>query len=544
MPQNPALFRADEISASSQLAAILEASDDGVISLDTQGIITSWSRSAARIFGYQPQEIIGQSFAIISSCEVQELTRGETIAPFETVCTQKNGSQLDARISCAPLRDSGETNSGALILIRDITLSKQVERAARETETGSHLRAVVLETANRIALNILSSRVGSEALRHIADAARVLASARYAALGVADADGNGLKDFITVGLTPEEEAAIGPLPRGEGVLGLLLNRTQPLRMDKISSHPASVGFPRNHPPMDSFLGVPIRRGEVVLGSLYLTNKQGGGSFTEADQTAVQALADHAAVAIHHADLLGRQRTLVSSLLSAQEEERRAMAYDLHDGLTQYIMASHAHLEAFKRATSSGREDKAARELEQGLKYLKEAVMESRRQVNGLRLLALDDLGLTGALDQLLREEKERAGWESAEFLHNIGNSRFDRMLETGIYRIAQEALTNARRHATTSKIEVRLMLEKGRSGSSQILLAVRDWGQGFVPSDCIGAPGHVGLQGIIERAHLLGATFEIDSKPGNGTMICTRFYPASVPGETEIESKSEVGEKI
>jgi PAS domain S-box-containing protein len=544
MSQTSALHQADEISASSQLAAILEATDDGVISLDAQGIITSWSRSAAQIFGYEPQEIIGQSLAIISLCEIKELTRNETVAPFETICARKDGSHLDARISCATLHNGNETNSGAMILIRDITLSKQTERAARETETGTHQRAVVLETANRIALDILSSRVGAEALRHIADAARVLASARYAALGVADSDGNGLKDFITVGLTPEEEAAIGPLPRGHGVLGLLLNRTEPLRMDKISSHPASVGFPSNHPPMDSFLGVPIRRGQVVLGSLYLTNKQGGGSFTEADETAVQALGDHAAVAIHHADLLGRQRTLVSSLLSAQEEERRAMAYDLHDGLTQYIMASHAHLEAFKRASSAGREEKAARELEQGLKYLKEAVMESRRQVNGLRLLALDDLGLTGALDQLLREEKERAVWESAEFLHNIGNSRFDRMLETGIYRIAQEALTNARRHAATSKIQVRLMLEKGRSGRSQILLAVRDWGQGFVPSDCIGAPGHVGLQGIIERAHLLGATFELDSKPGHGTMLCTRFYPAAPQSEPEVESTEEAGEKI
>jgi signal transduction histidine kinase len=76
------------------------------------------------------------------------------------------------------------------------------------------------------------------------------------------------------------------------------------------------------------------------------------------------------------------------------------------------------------------------------------------------------------------------------------------------------------------------------------LLAVRDWGQGFVPSYCIGAPGHVGLQGIIERAHLLGATFEINSKPGNGTMICARFYPAAPQSETEVKSKDEAEGKI
>ena len=138
---------------------------------------------------------------------------------------------------------------------------------------------------------------------------------------------------------------------------MLLNRTEPLRVDVLAEHPLSVGFPPNHPPMDSFLGVPIRHGDTVLGSLYLTNKEGGGEFTEADEIAVQAIGAHAAVAIHHLHLLARQRALVSGLIAAQEEERRAVAYDLHDGLTQYIMASHAHLEAFRHAHETGKKKK-------------------------------------------------------------------------------------------------------------------------------------------------------------------------------------------
>src|ERR1041385_3868619 len=197
-------------------------------------------------------------------------------------------------------------------------------------------RVRVLEVARKVALDILSSQTGVEALRHIAEAARDLAGAQYAALGVARLDGRGLAEFVTVGLTTPEESAIGPRPTGMGVLGMLLKRREAIRIDRLGDHESSVGFPPNHPKMDSFLGVPIRRGESILGSLYLTNKIGGGSFTEADQAAVEELGAQAAIAVHTLQMLSRQRKMVGGLITAQEEERRAVAYDLHDGLTQYV----------------------------------------------------------------------------------------------------------------------------------------------------------------------------------------------------------------
>src|SRR5689334_6762319 len=121
-------------------------------------------------------------------------------------------------------------------------------------------KARVLEVARKVALDILSSQTGVEALRHIAEAAKDLAGAQYAALGVARLDGRGLAEFVTVGLSHPEEAAIGPRPDGRGILGLLLKRREPLRIDRLGEHDASVGFPPNHPEMNSFLGVPIRRG--------------------------------------------------------------------------------------------------------------------------------------------------------------------------------------------------------------------------------------------------------------------------------------------
>lgn len=391
---------------------------------------------------------------------------------------------------------------------------------------------IVLDTANQVALNILASRTGVEALQHIVEAARTLANARYAALGVARTDGQGLLEFITAGLTPEAEAAIGSRPKGLGILRLLLTRTEPLRIDTLGDHPHSIGFPPNHPAMKSFLGVPIRRGETVVGSLYLTEKETGGAFTEEDEIAVQALGSYAAVAIYHLHLMTRQRTLLSRLLAAQEEERRAVAYDLHDGLTQYVMASHAHFEAFRHAQSSGNEDKAKREFDQGQCYLKEAVTESRRLINGLRSLALDDLGLAGALEQLVMENKNGAGWEDVEFLHNIANRRYHKTLETTVYRVGQEALTNVRKHARAHRVRLTVLEEKERADMpSKLTLEIRDWGVGFVPDELEENFAHVGLYSIRERIGLLGGTYFLSSMPGEGTVVHATFPIVDVEPE-------------
>lgn len=403
-------------------------------------------------------------------------------------------------------------------------------------ETVRQERALVLEMVNRIALDILASRTGIEALRRIVETAQMLVSARYAALGVARVDGTGISEFVTAGMTSEQEAAIGSRPIGTGVLGLLLQRNTPLRIDSLSDHPASVGFPSNHPSMKSFLGVPIRRGDTVVGSLYLTDKENGTSFTEADEAAVEALGAYAAVAVHNLQLLTRQRALVSGLIAAQEEERRAVAYDLHDGLTQYVMAAHAHLEAFKRAQSSGKAERADRELDQGMRYLKDAVVESRRLVNGLRSLALDDLGLAGALEQLAEEERVRAGWQEIDFLHSVAGARYHKTLETTIYRVAQEALTNVRKHAQTSHVRLSLLdTVDPITHQPQLVLEVRDWGNGFIPAQTERSEKHVGLHGMAERVQLIHGTFSIESAPGHGTCIRAVFAP--LPPEPEARDE-------
>jgi len=212
------------------------------------------------------------------------------------------------------------------------------------------------------------------------------------------------------------------------------------------------------------------------------------------------------------------------LINAQEEERRAVAYDLHDGLTQYVMASHIHMEAYQRAQGAGNASRAAKEFVKGLRYLQDAVVESRRLVSGLRSLALDDLGLAGAVEQLFGEEKERAGWGEAEFIHNLAGRRFQKDLETTVYRVAQEALTNVRKHAGADHVRMILLSEPDAYAMEEhMLLEVRDWGIGFDEAMRSQDYSHVGLQGIAERVSLVNGTYELRSAPGEGTTIRATF---------------------
>jgi signal transduction histidine kinase len=149
----------------------------------------------------------------------------------------------------------------------------------------------------------LASELSLDAvLQKIIEAAAELTGARYAALGVIDPSGRGLERFVVTGIDPETQAAIGDLPRGRGVLGALIEDAKPLRLDDLGEDPRSVGFPPNHPPMRSFLGVPILLRGVAYGNLYLTEKAGGEPFTEEDEELVLMLSSQAAVAIENARL--------------------------------------------------------------------------------------------------------------------------------------------------------------------------------------------------------------------------------------------------
>ncbi|MGW5194522.1 GAF domain-containing protein [Kribbella sp. NPDC004138] len=179
-------------------------------------------------------------------------------------------------------------------------------------------------------------------LDRIVTAACELANARYGALGVVGPDGRRLVRFITHGVTDEEIAAIGPYPEGHGILGLLIEHPEPIRMHDLAEHPRSYGFPSNHPPMKSFLGVPIRTREHAYGNLYLTEKNDGADFTEDDERTVTALAAAAGVVIDNARLY------------ADTEQRRRW-HEVNAEITQLMLGEFDADQALQLITQRARE---------------------------------------------------------------------------------------------------------------------------------------------------------------------------------------------
>jgi signal transduction histidine kinase len=207
----------------------------------------------------------------------------------------------------------------------DVLLRELIERAERLIKTRSRLRGL-LDAVVSVAADLSLPDV----LRRIVESACSLAGARYGALGVLDEAGRELTEFVTVGVDDELRQRIGNPPTGKGVLGLLIERPEPLRLEDIRAHPASYGFPPNHPPMSSFLGVPIRVRDEVFGILYLAEKIHGQGFDEEDEDVVGALAAAAAVSIDNARLYARSikrerwlnamQDLTQPLLAGQSDE--------------------------------------------------------------------------------------------------------------------------------------------------------------------------------------------------------------------------------
>jgi signal transduction histidine kinase len=219
----------------------------------------------------------------------------------------------------------------------------------------------------------------------------------------------------------------------------------------------------------------------------------------------------------------RLQDLVGRLIVAQEEERRRVAYNLHDGLAQTAAGAHLHLQAFARRYQphlpAARED-----LERALDLARRTVREARTVVAELRPTALDDLGLEAAL-RLEADELQKADWQ-VEYAVELGPDRLAPAVETALFRVAQEALTNARKHAQTAR--VRIAVRRTRNG---VRLEVRDWGQGFraEAAQQAGGPGErVGLSGMRERVALLGGRCEVHSRPGAGTRVVAEV-PLSAP---------------
>jgi signal transduction histidine kinase len=344
-----------------------------------------------------------------------------------------------------------------------------------------------------------------EVLQRLVESARELAEARYAALGIPDGEG-GFSQFLTAGMSEAMIATLGPLPRQHGVLGAMLEEREPFRTPDIHGHPRFRGWwPKGHPDMRSFLGVPIVARDRVIGAFYLTDKIGAAEFGDVDQDLIELLAAHAAIAITNARLYEESREL--SVLS----ERNRLALDLHDAVSQKLFG--LVLAAESAGTLLERDPRAAREQVAKLQSLaQEARDELRSLVFELRPPDLERDGLCGALRkhvELLRR------LQPVEIDLDL-DAELDRdpSRDREVLRIAQEAIHNSLRHAQAQHLAVRLHREDGR-----VLLEVEDDGVGFDPSARALRATHLGLTSMEERAERMGGRLEIHSVPGSGTRV-------------------------
>ncbi len=342
-------------------------------------------------------------------------------------------------------------------------------------------------------------------LLKLVSTAAELAGARYAALGVIGRNGSTLDRFLTYGLTEEEHAAIGAPPRGRGILGVLISDARPLRLHDLASDPRAVGFPEHHPPMRSFLGVPVLLRGVAFGNLYLTEKDGGADFTSEDEEIATLLAAQAAVAIENARRV--ERDALGRAVAAQEVERRRLARELHDGTGQALTSILLGLSAVEHAPTV----EAARQAAQSLRELVVATLQEVRQLAvDLRPKALDDFGLEPALRRLGQSVRETTGLD-VQVEARVGARRLPSEVETAAYRIVQEAIGNVLRHADARHVSVVLTRKNG-----SVSIVIEDDGSGFdlrMPAE------GMGISGMRERVHLLDGAFDLESAPGVGTTI-------------------------
>jgi signal transduction histidine kinase len=287
---------------------------------------------------------------------------------------------------------------------------------------------------------------------------------------------------------------------------VLIDDARPLRLDDLSTHPRSVGFPPNHPPMRSFLGVPVITRGVAYGNLYLTDKQPSGSFTEEDEELVTLLAAQAAVAIENAGSV--RRDALRRAVQAQEVERRRLARELHDETGQALTSILLGLKPLEEALAEHPARAALAELRE---HVVAALQDVRRLAVELRPAVLDDFGLVAALERLTEAFAEQTGIR-VDFHSALGERRLPPEVETALYRVVQESLTNIVKHANARSVSISLARR-----DSAVAAVIEDDGAGFDPR--LVREGGVGLLGMRERLALLDGRLEIESRPGAGTTL-------------------------
>ena len=485
---------------SARLAAVVESSDDAIISKNLNGIIASWNPAAERIFGYTAQEAIGRPITILIPAELRDeetqilkrLKAGERIDHFETVRVAKNGRRLNISLTVSPIKDSHGRVMGASKVARDITERVQTEKELRENQ--DLLRAAFAQTYAFLAL---LSTDGT-----ILDANRAALEGtgftRHEVVGrkLWDVWWHCLAEEQAIARTSVETAAKGMAVREECQYVL---RDGTIRFADRTLNP-----------------VQNQQGDVVMivaSALDMTEHRNLRSMLE-DRVRERT----AELEMKNLELVRQTevvRELSARLLQIQDEERRRIARELHDSVGQMLAAVNMNLAHVSREASSLSPD-AAKALADNASLLEQISTEIRTISHLLHPPLLDEVGLESALQWYIDGFSERSKIQVAlELPEDFG--RLPRNLEITLFRVVQECLTNIHRHSGSSTAAIRVARSE-----KEVRLEVRDEGKGIpVETQTTLASGRlsgVGLRGMHERLRQMGGHLDVQSN-GRGTLV-------------------------
>src|SRR5215469_2462722 len=448
---------------------VFESMGDAVIVVDEQNRIVDLNLAAQHLAHDTPAKAVGQPFTRVFSAYPELVERCRDAAEANAEIVLRQGEALRSfglRISPLYRRNGHLAITGRLIVLNDITELKQAERELRESE---------------------------ERFRNIFEEAPI-------GMAVISLDGSLLqvnKAFCEMLGYSEQELTACSL--------------------SMITHPDDVG-------KDGLLAAQMLKGAITSYKVEKRYLRKNRETLWADLTATVIRNQDGKVVyglVMIENIVERKR---ARLL---EEERHHVAYELHDGLAQVAASAHQHLQAFA-SHYRPRSPQARDELDRALELAQHSVREARRLIAGLRPTALDDFGLATAL-HLQVEAQRNEGW-TITYDETLGSERLPPTIETTLFGVAQEALTNARKHASTSR--ARLALERHES---MVRLEVQDWGSGFEPLAVLQEASfgeHVGLREMQERIELIGGRLVVSSQPDVGTLVVAEIpLQASKEGE-------------
>lgn len=390
-------------------------------------------------------------------------------------------------------RDAVEAFADALQLTIDALWSKQEARIRRRQLEG-------LDVAVRGIAGVLSVEL---VLQLIVDRVRELVDAQYAALAIVGPFGQ-IEQFVTSGLTTAERVLIGDLPRGHGLLGLIMREDRSFLIDDINTDERRYGFPANHPQMHSFLGAPVGSKGQSIGNLYLTNKR-GGPFSADDLQLVEMFALHAGIAMENARLheeIGRLAIV---------DERQRISQDLHDSIIQSLYAVSLSLEDLPDIMAEDQAEGAAR-ADRAIDGIHATIRDIRNFIMGLQPELLNEANLGASLEILAAEFRANTLIDLELSIDASGHEPA-RELAAHLLAISREGLSNIARHSHASRASLDLAARDGT-----LRLVIGDNGRGFDIGSARSSAQH-GLANLGARAEALGGRLNINSEPGAGTRI-------------------------